>query len=247
MTLNRRQILEWGGYAFVAWGAGAMLAPSAAWALEWSDWIGKRHQGGSAQVIGLKGQAQAQADQKPLQLGSKVVNGQEIVVNAGGEALLLLPDGASFKLSGPARLVLEVDAQGGGNLKLLLGGLLGVIPQLKNRAYLVKSSNATLGIKGTVFYKEVFGPQGSDDPRVQPGALAYFCICNGSLAVLPQGQSQPLLQDQAEHHHAHLVMPQKNGIELVPAAFVKGHDDPGINQVIESNPGFKHNRSWLQL
>ena len=129
----------------------------------------------------------------------------------------------------------------------MFGGILGVIPKLKNRAYMIQSASATLGIKGTVFYKEVFGPQGSGDARVPAGALEYFCICNGSLDVLSQGQDRPILSDHAEHHHAHVVVAKADGVELVPAGFVKGHDDAGIHQVIEANPLGKHDQSWLQL
>ncbi|OGG98884.1 MAG: hypothetical protein A2600_09225 [Candidatus Lambdaproteobacteria bacterium RIFOXYD1_FULL_56_27] len=245
MVLTRRQILEFGSYGFLVLGAGTLLPPGTALGLEWGEWLGKKHQGGTAKVLSLKGMAQA--DQKPLEVGRTVAGGQKIEVASGGELVLLLPDAASFKITGPAALTLEVEPEGGGLVNLVFGGILGVIPKLKNRAYMIQSASATLGIKGTVFYKEVFGPQGSGDARVPAGALEYFCICNGSLDVLSQGQDRPILSDHAEHHHAHVVVAKADGVELVPAGFVKGHDDAGIHQVIEANPLGKHDQSWLQL
>ncbi|MDT8446033.1 MAG: hypothetical protein RRB13_03920 [bacterium] len=248
MSFSRRKVIQLGGQAVIWASCGATLTslmPEEALAIEWKALLGIKQRKGKAKLIELDGTARIGNEE--LKVGQMIANGQLIEADHEARLLLSMPDGSAFQLSGPAQLKLEIDEKGGGVLELLLGGLLGIVLENRDARYLVQSPTATAGIKGTVFYRERFGPDSPPDPRIPEGALEYFCICNGELEMFDHGADKLMIKDQAEHHHAHMITQKGETLELVEAKFLYGHDDFAINRAIEAMGQKKHDRSWLKL
>jgi len=221
-----------------------LFTPQAVLALDWKEVFQKKYEGGHAEIVGLTGKAFA--NETSLHLKQQLNNGVHIQVAENSELLLSLPDHSILKITGEAELTLQIDTQGGGVINLILGAMLAVISSSKKKRYLIQTPTATLGVKGTVLFRNVFGAKEKPDSRVPENASDYVCICNGSLDYLTP-DAQLIQSDQAHHHSAYFLLPDNKQLTLQKAPFLFRHSDQGINHVIDSMTGKKHDRSWLEL
>ena len=225
----------------------ALEFPQPAQALDWSNLLGSRQQGGGGSVKDLQGRAFAQ--NRPLKPGDRVESGLRIRVEKNSHLLLSLDDGSIFRITGTAEVDLELGTGRRGVFRMLVGGLLAVLPSRSQ--YLVHSPSATIGIKGTVFYQQQFEPEmrmamGMEGPVTIPeGLTEYFCLCNGASDYLLPGQPKPFFEDTAQHHNPFFL---KSGTAnpLVPSEMIN-HTDTQISALISQQQGQKHDASWLEL
>lgn len=246
--LSRRQILTQGG-SLLAGGAlgavGSAFLSKPAHAIDWSA-VRKLMEGsGFGVVASLSGEATA--DGRPLEVGSRIASGARIDVGPAGRLIMKMSDRSVFQFTGPASLNLILSMMREGILNLLLGALLAVVP--RGNRYLVAGPTGTVGIKGTVFFREVYGKeqttvQGMEARYVTPkGVKEYSCNCNGEIEYLKPEAVLPFMSDRAEHHNSYYLNPAMPG-GLMKAPMVN-HTDEEIKALIAIQDGDKHDVSWI--
>lgn len=243
--MTRRQLLTRGGGLLAGSALGASLLSQPAHAIDWSA-LRKLMEGtGFGMVAFLSGEATA--DGRPLEVGSRIASGARIEVGPAGRLIMKMSDRSVFQFTGPASLNLILSMMREGILNLLLGALLAVVPS--GNRYLVAGPTTTVGIKGTVFFREVYGReettvQGMDTRFVTPkGVKEYSCNCNGEIEYLKKDASLPFMSDRAEHHNAYYLNPAMPG-RLMKAPMVN-HSDEEIKALIALQDGDKHDVSWI--
>jgi hypothetical protein len=158
-----------------------------------------------------------------------------------------MSDRSVFQFTGPASLNLILSMMHEGILNLLLGALLAVVP--RDNHYLVAGPTGTVGIKGTVFFREVYAKeqttvQGMDTRYVTPkGVKEYSCNCNGEIEYLEPEAVRPFMSDRAEHHNSYYLNPAMPG-RLMKAPMVN-HTDEQIKALIALQDGDKHDAGWI--
>ena len=225
-------------------GLGLLPAPAAAF--DWLGLFGKSMPDMSGVVKLLEGQAFA--EMKPLAVGDRVASGAFVAVARGGRLVISLASGAVFTLYGGSELELFLTTMRRGLLNLLSGALLLAVPRKSN--YLLAGSDAAFGIKGTVVFRQVFGPHNrvaktmEGTLTVPERASGYFCTCNGSVEYLARGKNDPFFTDRAEYHHSYYIDPARPGMrEKAP---MLNHNDEAIRHLIGFQEGLKHDLSWLK-
>lgn len=243
--MTRRQLLTRGGGLLAGSALGASLLSQPAHAIDWSA-LRKLMEGtGFGMVAFLSGEATA--DGRPLEVGSRIASGARIEVGPAGRLIMKMSDRSVFQFTGPASLDLILSMMREGILNLLLGALLAVVPS--GNRYLVAGPTTTVGIKGTVFFREVYGReettvQGMDTRFVTPkGVKEYSCNCNGEIEYLKKDAALPFMSDRAEHHNAYYLNPAMPG-RLMKAPMVN-HSDEEIKALIALQDGEKHDVSWI--
>jgi hypothetical protein len=237
--------------AFAAgFGLRKLTRPPGSPPIDWRAAFESKSGAGEAIVRSLVGDASAGS--KKLALGDKVPSGQELRVGREGVMVLALPDRTVMKIIGEAEVMLHVDPRSGGVYNLALGAILSVVPA--RNLYLAMGPTATLGIKGTVFYRRVWSGgtkkmMSMDGPVSSPeGANDYFCTCHGDVEYLGDLQrGEVLMQDHAEHHNANFMKKDAAGKITIDKAAMLDHFDDEIGQLIEIQEAPRHDRSWLKL
>lgn len=244
--MTRRQMLTRGGSLLAGSALGASLLAQPAHAIDWSA-VRKLMEGtGFGIVASLSGKATA--DGRPLEVGSRIASGAQIEVGPAGRLIMKMSDRSVFQFTGPASLNLILSMMREGILNLLLGALLAVVP--RDNHYLVAGPTGTVGIKGTVFFREVYGReettvQGMDASFVTPkGVKEYSCNCNGEIEYLKNDAALPFMSDRAEHHNSYYLNPAMPG-RLMKAPMVN-HTDEQIKALIALQDGEKHDASWIE-
>ena len=247
--LSRRRFLASGGKTLLAGsalgGLGASLLSQPAHAIDWSTLRKLMEGDGYGMVSTLVGEATA--DGRSLEVGSRVSSGAKVDVGPAGRLIMKMSDRSVFQFTGPASLNLILSMMREGLLNLLYGALLAVVP--RDSHYLVGGPTGTVGIKGTVFYREVFGKetttvQGMRGMLAIPeGAKEYSCNCNGEIEYLDKTGAQPFLTDRAEYHNSYFISPAMPG-RLIKAPMVN-HNDEEIKALIAIQDGDKHDAAWI--
>jgi hypothetical protein len=248
---TRRNLLVHGGRAMLSAAAGAgalgMIAPPAASAIDWAGLLKKKMEAGGYGVVkSLLGEAFA--GERRLSVGSRVESGIEVRVSPRGRLILNMSDRSVFQFTGPASLELILSMMREGIINLLTGALLAVVPGTSR--YLVGGPTGTVGIKGTVFYREVYAKEApmmrtmDGLMRAPMGAAEYFCNCHGEVEYHDKGPSDPFYQDRAEHHNAFFINPGlPNRLVKAPMA---NHSDDEILALVALQEGEKHDVTWIE-
>lgn len=227
--------------------AGTILLPPEAHALDWSSLLGKKMPDVSGKVVALTGAAFA--DDQPLKVGSAVPSGARVRVVSGGRAAIALEDGSIFTVSGGTTLELLLNRMSEGILNLLAGALLLAVNS--GGRYLVAGSTASFGIKGTVMYRQVFGPQDGmaramdGMVRIPAGVRDYECTCHGTVDFVAAKGSTPRYTAHADYHEAYYLDPADPSRRI--HAPMLNHGDDEIRKLVALQPpGKRHDTSWLR-
>jgi hypothetical protein len=249
---GRRGLIIVGGQVFAGATLGLALERYAqAQSRESVDWrrlFATKPAGGTGKVKQITGIAFA--DQRSLSVGANVRAGEQLRVAKGGSLAVSIQDGTLLSLKGGTVLDFSPSTRKTGVLDLIAGALLAVMPTT-NR-YLVGGPTAAIGIKGTVFYREVF-PEEEHTARAMEGRTSilpkglhdYFCTCNGSVDYLRKEDHSLIASDTAEHHNSFFLNP--GNPKLLEKFEMINHFDRDIKAAIELQEGPKHDASFLKL
>ena len=153
-----------------------------------------------------------------------------------------------MRINANTTITLEIGTNRTGLFKLVVGSLLTVMPT-RNR-YLVQLPTAVIGIKGTVFYQQIFHPKErtaesmeQKDYPIPEGISEYFCLCNGLADFVDKSSMGVFFSDKADHHNSYFIDPRlPNPIVKAP---MLNHQDIQIRELINLQEGPKHNSSFL--
>ena len=248
--MSRRRMLELGGKGLAvaaSAGAGITLIPNESLAIDWLSWFRrdtKMEQGGKVLTI----EGRAFADEKPLQVGQTIHSGQQVNVSRPGSVVIVLEDNTIFKLYGGAIVELALKRMEQTIIRLITGAIQAVVPAGSN--FLLAGPVATVGVKGTVIYREVFGEDPEPgktmegDYAIPAGVNDYFCNCFGDVNYLDRHTGETFHTSHAKYHEGYFLDPATKGL-LVKAPMLN-HFDNGIRELIAQQPGKKHDTSWLK-
>lgn len=251
-ALTRRELLSHSlRGAFVlgsALSASQFLFPGSAQAIDWKSLWSRRPTGGHATVKELEGVALGAYG--PLKLGDRIESGTHIQCTQGARMVLHTSDNTVMQLSGETQLDLQLDGRGRGVMRLLLGAVLTVVPT--NHRYLVEGPTATIGIKGTVFYRQFFAPgdqeaynMGGKRVEVPQNARDYVCTCNGQIEYLQPRTLYGVLSEAATHHNAYFL-DEQNPLQLGLARNAINHNNDQIRHLIGQQAEPRHDADWLK-
>jgi hypothetical protein len=249
---SRRNVLVFFGAAAALFGMGYALrrlsAPLETPPIDWRAAFEAKSGKGEATVKSLVGEGYAGA--RALALGAKVPSGERLRVSGDGVMVLALPDRTVMKINGEADLTLHIDAVSGGVYNLALGAILSVVPS--RNLYLAMGPTSTVGVKGTVFFREVMGEkrqmmQSMEGPVPMPEDIRdYFCTCNGEVDYLGDLQRGEVVHNDRARHHNSYFLKMDGRLELVKAPMLDHFDDE-IDRLIDIQEPPRHDKSWLQL
>jgi hypothetical protein len=244
---SRRALLRTGAQATLAATFAAGLMPGAAHAIDWRKLFADRMPsdafGTVRELVG-----QGTANDAPLAVGGRVPSGALVRVEQGGRAAIALEDDSIFTVYGGSSLELLLNRMSQGVLNLLGGAVLAVVNT--GGAFLVAGSTATFGIKGTVVYRQSFGP-GHQTGRATDGLVQiptgysdYFCTCNGETEFMLSGRGTPYRTNKATYHTAYFLNPA-DPTRPLPAPMLN-HQDAEIRHIVGMQENTKHDISWLK-
>ena len=252
MNTRRNMLVFFGTAAFLGGLGGAWALYRTYFADGSFDWERLSHMmpaGGRALILSLVGSAST--GMGPLGMDGEIASGDRIRVEPGGVLTLTLPDRTLLEIRGEAEVDLHVDEFSGGMYNLWLGSLLSVVPT--GNQYIATGPTASVGIKGTVFFRQVFDArtrtgrtmEGSMD--IPEGINDYFCTCHGEVGYLPAtGEPRQVVRrDRAQHHNAYFL--RRDGTLHFTKAPMLNHFDDEIDRLIDLQEGEKHDKSWLEL
>lgn len=253
MRLSRRNVIVAFGAAGAAFGLGYAVrrltrGGERYGAVDWPAVFQAKEGGGTAEVTVLTGPGTA--DGRELEIGSIVPSGARVRMEPQAKAVLELPDRTVMELRGEAELELHIDRLSGGFYRLALGAVLSVVP--RRNLYLAMGPTAVVGVKGTVFYREVF-PADPEPGMTMDGLLEiperindYFCTCHGEVDFL-HGMDTPVpfRTDRAQHHSSWFL--RGNGETTLIEAPMMNHFDDEIDRLIDLQAEPRHDKSWLEL
>lgn len=248
-NLNRREILVFGkNLLLTSLVVGLPLGCSTSQPEEMVNWQQSARPidgQGAAVVKQLSGIAFT--DSGSLSEWDRVKSGTTVNLEKGGLLTLSLPDRSVLQLKGESRLKLELDSDQGGDLALTYGSLLSVVtPRRRSRRYRIKGATATIGVKGTVCFLQVFKPGAVRDAMVPSRATEYFCICNGAIDYLNPSANTIAMSDRAKHHKPYFLYPDGNNVGFIQSDQLLNHDDREILSLIDRMIAPKHHTSWLE-
>ncbi len=218
-------------------------------AIDWKRLFSSPPEGGVGTVKQLSGVAFA--NRRALAVGAKVQSGEQLRVAKGGSLTVSVQDGTLLQLKEETVIDFAVSPHKTGLLNLLAGSLLAIVPV--GHRYLVKGTAATIGIKGTVVFRQVF-TENETSARAMHGKTAalpgkglrdYFCTCNGAVDYLKNDGLSFIASDKAEHHNSFFLNPQNP--QLLEKFEMINHFDRDIKAAIDLQDGPKHDASFLQL
>jgi len=250
---SRRGMFVIGGQVF----AGATLA--AAWerlalaqgqeAVDWKRIFSAKAEGGTGTVKRVTGAAFA--NQRVLAVGKQVQAGEQLRVAKGASLAVSIQDGTLLQIREDTVLDFAPSRNKTGLLNLVAGGLLAVMPA--GNRYLVTGPASVIGIKGTVFYRQVF-TEHQTTARAMEGRTAtlpgqglrdYYCTCNGAVDFLRTEDQSLIASDTAQHHNSFFLNPSNP--KLLEKFEMINHFDRDIKAAIDLQDGPKHDASFLKL
>jgi hypothetical protein len=218
-------------------------------AIDWRGLFSSMPKGGTGKVKALTGIAFANA--RTLAVGATVASGEQLRVSKGSKLVVSVQDGTLLTLGGDAVLDFSVSEHKTGLLNLIAGSLLTVMPT--GNRYLVGGPVATIGVKGTVVYRQVFTESemtalessGSKMKMPGRGLRDYCCTCNGAVDYVRNKDKSFIVSDAAEHHHAFFL--DNEDPKLLRKFQQINHTDQDIKAAIDLQDGPKHDATFLQL
>jgi hypothetical protein len=217
-------------------------------AINWRNLFRDVPKGGGGNVKELEGTAFA--GKRPLKVGDAVAAGEQLRVTKGSRLIVSASDNSIFQMKGEAVVDFHIGTEKSGLLNLVLGQILAVVPT--GHRYLVAGPTATIGIKGTVVFRQIFredelvaqGMKGTTYTRPK-NLTDYFCTCSGACDFLRKNDNALITSDKAEAHSSEFLDP--GNPKLLTKAPMINHFDRDINRVIELQEGTKHDRTFLKL
>jgi hypothetical protein len=215
-------------------------------AVNWRDEFAQVPTGGQGRVKEIKGRATVNG--RTLALGDIVRSGETLRVAPSGHVIVSVQGGTIFNLRGEATLEFNASPGTTGLFRLAAGALLSVVP--RGGRYLVQGPAATIGIKGTVSYRQVFR-EDEFEARATKGRTYsrprnltdYFCTCNGAVDYLRNEDRSLAASDQTGYHNAFFLDPAAG--QMRNSAPLINHFDEDIDYLIGLQDGEKHDRSFL--
>ncbi|HEX7926406.1 MAG TPA: hypothetical protein VF678_02375 [bacterium] len=216
-------------------------------AINWRNTFREVPKGGSGKVKELEGVAFA--GQRALKVGDTVNSGEQLRVTKNGKLVVSSSDGAIFQMKGEAVIDYHIGTNKSGIMNLVLGQILAVVPS--GHRYLVAGPTATIGIKGTVVFRQIFREDEMDARAMQgktytrPRNLTdYFCTCNGEVDFLRNNDKSVITSDKAVAHSSSFL--DGSNAKLLAKAPMINHFDRDIGHIIDIQDGPKHDRSFLK-
>lgn len=247
--LTRRNLLLFaaaGAVSFgLGWGLRRVKRPPGE-RIDWQRAFERKSPGGSARVVSLVGEAQLAG--RPLALGDPVASGQRVRVGPDSVMLVSMPDTTLMELRAHSEAELHFDEHSGGVYRLIAGAVLAVVPE--GNLYLAVGPAGTVGVRGSVFYREVFADPAAtvvtaEGPRPLPeGAGDYFCACRGVADFLGDAQRGEVVRHVGAAHHKPFFLAREGSLRLQQAP-VLNHFDDEIARLIDLMPAPKPDASWL--
>jgi ferric-dicitrate binding protein FerR (iron transport regulator) len=218
-------------------------------ALDWKRLFSKKPEGGTGRVKQVTGIAFA--NQRVLSLGATVESGEQLRVAKASSLVVSIQDNTLLQIRENTVLDFAPGTHNSGVLNLIAGALLTVMP--RDHRYLVHGPVAVIGVKGTVFYRQVFTEQETsalamEDQRVRvpgTGIKDYFCTCNGSVDYLRADDLSLVASDTAQYHNAFMLNPKNP--KLLEKFPMVNHFDQDIRAAIQLQDGPKHDSSFLKM
>jgi hypothetical protein len=215
-------------------------------AINWRELFRETPRGGGGKVKEMEGMAFA--GQRPLKVGDEVASGEQLRVTKGSRLIVSGSDNTIFQVKGEAVVDFHIGTRSNGLLNLVLGQILAVVPT--GHRYLVAGPTATIGIKGTVIFRQIFredemvaqGMKGTTYTRPR-NLTDYFCTCNGAVDFLRNSDRSLITSDAAEVHSSEFLDPANP--KLLTKAPMINHFDREIDKVIEMQEGPKHYKGFL--
>lgn len=181
-------------------------------------------------------------------MADSVPSGALVSVTKGGRVIIILPTGTIFTVYGGSELELLLSTMRTGVLKLLAGAVLMVVPRGMN--YLMAGLATSIGIKGTVVYRQKFGAADriartrEGMVRIPEGISEYVCTCHGETEYVKTGKHAPYFRDRSDYHHAFSIDPSSPG--LLRKAPQLDDMDAAIRALVGLQEGAKHDIGWLR-
>lgn len=218
-------------------------------AVDWKRLFAKKPEGGTGRVKQVTGLAFA--DQRPLLLGATVRSGEQLRVAKASSLVVSIHDGTLLQIRAGTVLDFMPGTDNSGILGLIAGSFLAVVPIMHR--FLIHGPEAVIGIKGTVFYRQVFTEDETsalamENERVKvpgKGIKDYFCTCNGSVDYLRVSDLSLVASDTAQYHNAFILNPKNP--KLLEKFPMVNHFDQDIRAAIDLQDGPKHDSSFLKL
>ena len=250
--LSRRQLFaiggKWVAAAGIATAFSDLVFPGDSSAAGWKDITSDKGKQADGLIKSAKGSILANG--RSVKTGDTLRSGDSILSSADSHMMVELKDGTIFQVKGQSSFVFHsMPDRKRGIISVALGSLLAVVPT--GNRYLINGPTATIGIKGTVFFRQVFAPTdrvgmditGKEIP-LPKGAKDIFCVCNGSVAYLAPNSLKKVLSDEAQHHSAYFLGTEQP-LRPNPTTPVN-HTDKEIAALIKAQSGKKHDASWLR-
>lgn len=217
--------------------------------VDWKQLFAAKPEGGTGVVKRMTGVAFA--GRRTLAVGAQVQSGEQLRVAKGGSLTVSIEDGTLLQMREETVLDFHPSRRKSGLLNLLAGSLLTVMPH--GNRYLIGGPVATIGIKGTVVFREVFTENVTSARAMEgrtvrlpgKGLKDYFCTCNGTVDYLRKDSLSLITSDTAQHHNAFFLNPENP--KLLEKFEMVNHFDRDIKAAIDLQDGPKHDASFLKL
>jgi hypothetical protein len=224
----------------------ALASPGVSFGLDWASLVGSRPKGGHGIVKELQGRARA--EKRSLKVGKRVESGELIEVGFKSWLILSLSDNTILRINANTTVTLDIGANRRGFFRLLAGSLLTVMPT--GNRYLVNLPTATVGIKGTVFFHQIYHPgerfafdEVNTKVRIPQGINEYFCLCNGMADFMSREEFRLFYSDVSVYHNSYYIDPRlPNPMIEAPQL---NHTDEQILELIDRQEGTKHDTGFL--
>ena len=153
---------------------------------------------------------------QPAKIGTPVKPGDRITTGAKSAVVIVVGKDA-YLLRDNSTIVLEESKSLRGVLgevSVLTGKVLSVLEKrLRDQRVQYRMPNATIGIRGTGFYVEVYPER------------TYFCLCYGEAAIDGKGMSEPKIVNTT-HHESPLWIDDRGGtMKVEKGPFINHTDD----------------------
>ncbi|HCG52663.1 MAG TPA: hypothetical protein DEX10_04595 [Betaproteobacteria bacterium] len=152
---------------------------------------------------------------QPAKVGMPVKVGDRVATGAKSSAVVLVGKDAYLLRDNSTIVLEESKALPGllGEVAVLTGKVLSVLEKrLRDQRVQYRVPNATIGIRGTGFYVELYPER------------TYFCLCYGEAAIDGKGMSEPKIV-KTTHHESPLWLDDRGGSMKVEAGPFMNHTD----------------------
>lgn len=251
---SRRRVLVQGGLGaagLIGASAAPLVWPTQALAIDWAALFGRamdmEEPAGTLRYL----RGHAFSGLRRLKQGDILQSGENLRVSRGGEAVVRLEDNGVLRVYGGSVIEVALMRMKEGFLRLITGAVQAVIPQ--GQPYLIAGVTATVGVKGTVVYREVFPPgertgMTMDGPMAIPeGARDYFCNCFGTVDyAYDDDVEHPFHTSRSTYHDAFFLDPGRAKRDMLLKAPMFNHFDDDIRSLVAYQQAPRHRIDWLK-